>query len=530
MILGILLSAVALAGATQDSGGPAGDPVTGVWKGLATGDGSVIPEWGYPASLLIQRKGDHFEGRLLVQGFDLQVLAGRFDPDASVLEFNARFLDAPLTGKLSISDDRLTGAISGTALSMDLEAMRISRKVMAAPPAPSAPTDISSLDGSAWAEDLDFLAGYLPQVHADAYHSITPAEWRSTLDDIRTSLPALDGLETSIAMARLVARVGDAHTGLNWRELPGFASAPIRFQLFSDGLFVTAVDERWGDALGRRVIRIGANPIAEALSSVAKMFAAENEAWRRVQAPGHLRIPKLLATLGLIESDEQLPVTVELEPGEEATFVIELAGEGSLVTAPDPEFDPVARWQERRGMRYWLEVIDEESIVYFAYNSCAEDPARPMSGFIGEVLEAVDLIDAEHLVIDLRNNSGGNSNVLSQHIGRLAKHPRLREPGRLCVLIGPVTYSSGMMNAHQLRQQANATLVGEPTGGRPNSYGEVLSFRLPNSGMAVSYSTKYFRMLPDSDPPSVEPDVLVELSSEDYFTGFDPVLGGVSDL
>ena len=62
-----------------------------------------------------------------------------------------------------------------------------------------------------------------------------------------------------------------------------------------------------------------------------------------------------------------------------------------------------------------------------------------------------------------------------------------------------------------------------PTGGMPNSYGEVRTFRLPNAGLSISYSTKYFRML-EEDPPSVEPDVLVELGSEDHFRGQDPVL------
>lgn len=146
-----------------------------------------------------------------------------------------------------------------------------------------------------------------------------------------------------------------------------------------------------------------------------------------------------------------------------------------------------------------------------------------VQGFVSEVLEAVELTLAERLIIDLRNNSGGNSSVLSNQMERLASHPRLAQPGSIIALIGPVTYSSGMMNAHQLRENAHATLVGEPTGGKPNSYGEVRTFRLPNSGLSVSYSTKYFRML-EEDPPSVEPDVLVELESGAHFGGQDPVL------
>ena len=66
--------------------------------------------------------------------------------------------------------------------------------------------------------------------------------------------------------------------------------------------------------------------------------------------------------------------------------------------------------------------------------------------------------------------------------------------------------------------------MGEPTGGKPNTYGEVRTFELPNSKLVVAYSTKYFRLIKSADPPSVIPDQLIETSSADYFAGRDPVL------
>ena len=65
--------------------------------------------------------------------------------------------------------------------------------------------------------------------------------------------------------------------------------------------------------------------------------------------------------------------------------------------------------------------------------------------------------------------------MLSQHIERLAADLRLEGSGGIVGLIRPVTYSSGMMYALQLRTMGGALLVGEPTGGKPNSYGEVRS-------------------------------------------------------
>ena len=52
-----------------------------------------------------------------------------------------------------------------------------------------------------------------------------------------------------------------------------------------------------------------------------------------------------------------------------------------------------------------------------------------------------------------------------------------------------------MMNAVHLEQETQVLTVGEPTGGKPNNFGEIKTFSLPNSGLTVRYSTKYIQDL-----------------------------------
>jgi hypothetical protein len=94
------------------------------------------------------------------------------------------------------------------------------------------------------------------------------------------------------------------------------------------------------------------------------------------------------------------------------------------------------------------------------------------------------------------------------------------------VLIGPRTASSALLNAIQLRRSTAAILVGQPTGHKPNAYGEIKTFELPNCGLPVSYSTKLFQTV-EGDPPALMPDIHVAVSSVDYFAGHDPVLEAV---
>jgi hypothetical protein len=75
-----------------------------------------------------------------------------------------------------------------------------------------------------------------------------------------------------------------------------------------------------------------------------------------------------------------------------------------------------------------------------------------------------------------------------------------------------------------LRSETEATVFGEATSGKPNHFGDIGQFRLPNSKATVIYSTKYFRRLPNEDPESMFPDVTVTLRFADYAAQRDPVL------
>jgi hypothetical protein len=80
-----------------------------------------------------------------------------------------------------------------------------------------------------------------------------------------------------------------------------------------------------------------------------------------------------------------------------------------------------------------------------------------------------------------------------------------------------------MTNAIDFRKETNAILVGEPAGEKPNSYQENDEMKLPNSGLVVSYSTKYYKFL-DEDAPAVMPDKRIDPNWLDYKAGHDPVM------
>ncbi len=505
------------------------EALTGIWQGRGKGSAPTIPPEGVLFSLRLEARGaDEALATLTMEGVPPAApVAASFDPDSGELEFRCDLLGIQVDFEAVIAGEELTGTASGLGLSVELTGKRTTRELPAlAPPPPTTPrarVDLATLDAAAWRADLAFLATELPLRHKNAFHALTRADWERRVREVDARLDALAPAASAVALAQLVAAVGDAHTGLGLVGAPFDRFYPLQLTWFDDGLFVTAVDELFEPLLATRVRRIGRRSIEEAVAAVCTTFAAENESWPRVQAPQRLAQPGLLAALGVTADAAAIPLVVEGPDGADLAVTIDGLGNGKWLVAPDPALVPVPLWQRRTREAYWFEPTGEGRALYCAYNRCAEDPARPMQAFMAELLAALARPGVERLVLDLRHNSGGNSAVLSAFLPQLAAHPRLAAPGTLRVLIGASTYSSGMMNAYQLRAEVHARLYGEPTGGKPNSYGELRSFTLPRSGLEVYHSTKYFRPF-ETDAPAVEPDVRVPLTSADHFAGVDPVL------
>ena len=140
------------------------------------------------------------------------------------------------------------------------------------------------------------------------------------------------------------------------------------------------------------------------------------------------------------------------------------------------------------------------------------------------LLALVDSLRPEHLLIDMRQNGGGDYTLGERYvIEPIAHREWLNRPDRLFVAIGPNTFSAGMSNAAQFHTRTRATLVGTPIGERPNSYQEAREVHLPNTWLMVRYSTKYYQFAP-SGPNEVRPDVLIPTKWIEYRNGRDPVL------
>ncbi|MCG3161240.1 MAG: hypothetical protein JMDDDDMK_02391 [Acidobacteria bacterium] len=374
-----------------------------------------------------------------------------------------------------------------------------------------------------WREDLKYLAVELPKRHKNLFFKITREQFDREIARIAESVPKFSDAEIRLALWRLTAMIGDAHTRIQYGREKVY---PLGLYQFSDGVFVAATTEEHKAALGARLVKIGKTDIEQAKKIVRSIIPVENESWFKQQFPNYLNDPEILYLLKILPSTGEGEFTLKDRNGK--LFVVKLRAvstkeEIKLIRPFDASPGKPPLYLQNADQYYWREYLAGSKTLYLNYRRCANMPSQPFSKFAEAMLKFMDENSVERMVIDLRLNGGGNSAIFDPFIAALSKRQDVNQSGKLFVLIGRGTFSSAYLNALRLKRDTKAILIGEPTGQRPNAYGEVKTMTLPHSKLLVQYSTKYFKTM-DGDPPTLTPDILVERSSWDYASGRDPVL------
>jgi C-terminal processing protease CtpA/Prc len=102
----------------------------------------------------------------------------------------------------------------------------------------------------------------------------------------------------------------------------------------------------------------------------------------------------------------------------------------------------------------------------------------------------------------------------------------------LYILTSAKTFSSGNWFAVIIKDNHLGTVIGEPTGNQPSSYGDILSFQMPNTGFrfTVSYK-KWIRPDTRNDPKdALYPDVTVYTTIEDIIRNRDPQMEKLKEM
>lgn len=375
------------------------------------------------------------------------------------------------------------------------------------------------------AADVDFLGRELPRLHKNLFFTLKAPEFKALVERFKGSLPGLNDDEFRVGLSRLVASIGDAHTAL---RPPLEHAFPLMLYWFKEGIFLTNTSKEHEDVLYRKLVAVNGHPIAEAVRAFGEILSHENDAQLKSSIPQFLASAEALHGLRLIEDAGKAVFSFEDDAGRKTDVAMTSlplrAAPAWAVDTRDASAWPL--YMRDRQKAYWFAALPEAKAVYLKYNSCREMKDQPFAAFVKDVFAAAESGQADRLILDLRNNGGGDSSIFEPFFKALANAPRINRKGGLYVILGRQTFSSAVLNAIDLRKRTPAVFVGEPTGGKPNHFGEVKTLTLPRTKLEVSYSTKFF---PQSfeDTPSLMPDVVVEVSIADHRARRDPVLAAI---
>jgi hypothetical protein len=400
-----------------------------------------------------------------------------------------------------------------------------------------------TLTAEQWREDLRVMMEELPRRHRNLYHTTSAATFDSAAKALHARIPTLARHEIILEMGRIVALVGDGHTNISpTRDAAiGFRALPVALYLFRDGLYVRAAHQIHAELAGARVLRIGEASVDEAYWRVRPYIGRDNEMGVKFFAPHFLAIPEVLHAVGLAPSTDSVLFEFEVSGSKRAVWLRPVGPVDLMVADVDASLGRKAGWVDARDtaagseplwlskdpekVLWWFTVLPDTRTVYAQINQVRNGPTETFGDFTQRLLAAIDSMQADRLVLDLRLNRGGNGVLLRPLVHGILKRPNVNERGKLLVLLGRSTWSAAQLLLDDLQKYADVTLIGEPSGSKGNHYGDARRITLPNSGITVRAATIYWQgWSPGDQRPWTAPDVAAELSSGDYTRNEDPVL------
>ena len=396
-------------------------------------------------------------------------------------------------------------------------------------------------------DDVSYLTSTNERVHPNMYHSISKQTYQQLTDSVRKALR--DGMTERQAwpiMARLVGALNEGHSLFNYpdsvvNQLKNGAHLlfPVLIQEFNGKNLVVRGDLSAEDKLiaGDQITAINGINSSELVDKLSG-YAGGLKTYRSIDV-----CRNLITYLYLYNINS--PYTINYLRN----------GQPSSVTLKAINWSELRANAKERGKAflaapiyadYSFKYLDPKT-AHLSINSLTAEP-DVFKSFLDSCFNSLQHTTTSKLIIDLRRNGGGNSQLAQALLGYITDKPfrmtggvrwkvsqeykdqlnrnmdgkgpekmgyyfnatnrsiladtsikttsaernPLRYRGKVFVLIGAHTFSSANMLANTIQDYKLATLVGEPSGEPANDYGELITLTLPNTGFTFSTSTKQF--------------------------------------
>lgn len=405
--------------------------------------------------------------------------------------------------------------------------------------------------------DIDTLTYTLSEVHPNLYSNISESSLNSQIADLKANIQdSINVIELYKAMAPIVAQIGDAHTTM---------VLPYREVMIAAGKYIPVfptIDSNTGKMLVKasvgncvpydsEILSINGMSAKKMVEKMLVFAGGEREFFRltmidnNIMGLFHMLFASQEYDIKYIEPDSKEVKSVTLQAVEADKLNSE------LVLSPK-----ILKLMEEHGgdEPYTFRILDGRKVAVMNFDACLD--VKGMQVFADSMFTTLREQGIKDLIIDVRYNGGGNSNVGDVLLKYIAPKPfaqfgktlvkitpttialtcnRYEKPlpldgikevfptshhdplpaaqrfgGDVYLLTSHTTFSSASTFAWAFKKADCGIIIGEETGGMSVHYGDVIGFRLPNSGLAVNVSHKRF-WLPGADENDIHgviPDII----------------------
>lgn len=387
-----------------------------------------------------------------------------------------------------------------------------------------------------WQSDLKFLKSELPKRHIDLFSKLPESKFDSLMDNLILKCKTTSNEQIYLNLLQIIAKIGDSHTSINLttNDLIKFSNKfPIFLDYYKDGYYITVATKENSSILGKKIVKINGIELSTIIDSLSTLFVTDNIACFKNKIPSYLMHYFFLHNFGFAKNEEIKFTVIDKNKKQE-----EYSINYSNFKVEDLTFLPVKSSFVQKNIKLIFSdtLFESDSIYYIHYNKCSSRELEEKLGnskkakfypsfdsFKARILKTINEKQFTKLVFDVRFNGGGSSIQGSELIEEMKQLLKNKPNIKPIIVIGRKTFSSAIFNVIDFLRIKNSLIIGEETNGKPNHFGEIKSFLLPNSKIMINYSTKKFIQLRESDPNTIDPQVKIEQTIDDYINGIDPI-------
>ncbi|WP_231757856.1 hypothetical protein [Microbulbifer elongatus] len=366
--------------------------------------------------------------------------------------------------------------------------------------------------------------------------------------------------ELTLIVLRALSIFDNAHTTALTTKM---YRLPVRFHWTANGLIIVKARPDYSTLLGHRIVTLGGKTPEALLPKSAILTGGGTESWRKYRSEFLFSAPSALALLGSRIDDGA--VQIQTESPDKVHTTIRLRAEADLKPGdpfwefrnafPEDEHFETDGWvsalsktedlplylQETEKL-HLLRDMPSHDAIYVRMNASFADKNESLEHFEQRIIDLANADNAKNVIVDFRFNRGGDYTKALPIVRTIAD--TVPANGRIYLIVGPNTFSAGIIAASQFKHLAPEKLVvvGSEVGDKLRFRAEGFYPKLPTSGVQL-YLTKGWTDLAngcgwfdDCWPPNklliseigqLEIDIPAENTWESYLAGEDLVIEAV---